>query len=259
MLFVLSKILWALIRPDLLLPVINVIGLVLTASRWRRTGWWITTLSASLLLAVALLPTDDWLTAPLEDRFPPPYSMPARVDGIIALGGAINLERSVSHGIPSLNEEAERLTTFIELARLYPSAKLVFTSGSASLFGDHAKEADIAKTLFADLGMDTTKIIFERASRNTFENAVFSKRLAQPKPGETWLLITSAWHMPRAVGIFRQAGWPVVPWPVAYKTGGGYDPGLINHLADVDRAVHEWVGLVVYRLLGRTDALFPAP
>jgi uncharacterized SAM-binding protein YcdF (DUF218 family) len=259
LLFVLSKIFWDLTRPDLLLPVILGIGLALVALHWRRIGWWITAVTAFLLLAIALLPTDDLLMAPLENRFPPPRSMPTRVDGIIALGGVIDAERSASHGIPSIDSEAERLTTLVKLARLYPSAKLVFTSGSASLFGDRPREADAAKSLLADLGMDTTKIIFERESRNTVENAIFSKRLAEPKPGEIWILITSAWHMPRAVGIFRQAGWPVLPWPVAYKAGGGYEPGLVNHLADLDRAAHEWVGLVAYRLLDRTDALFPAP
>lgn len=259
MLFVLSKIFWRLVQPDLLLLAVVAIGLALTASRWSRVGKWLAAIGTSLLLAVAFLPTDDWLMAPLENRFPPPRSMPVRVDGIIVLGGAIDAERSVSHGIPSLNEEAERLTTFVTLARLYPSAKLVFTSGTGSIFADRPKEADVAKSLFADLGMDTAKIIFEREARNTFENAVFSKRLAQPKPGEIWVLITSAWHMPRAVGIFRRAGWPVVPWPVAYKTGGDYDPSLITHLADLDRAAHEWLGLLAYRLLDRTDALFPAP
>jgi uncharacterized SAM-binding protein YcdF (DUF218 family) len=260
LLFVLSKIFWRLVEPDLLLLAVVALGLTIGATtRWARAGMRIAVTGTSLLLAIAFLPTDAWLMGPLENRFPPVRDMPAHVDGIIALGGAIDPERTEAHGIPSLNDEAERVTTFVTLARRYPTAKLVFTSGSAFVFADHPKEADAAKRLFADLGMDTTKIIFERESRNTYENAIFSKPLADPKPGETWILVTSAWHMPRAVGIFRRAGWSVLPWPVAYKSGGAYDPNLADNLADLERAAHEWLGLVAYCLLGRTDALFPAP
>ena len=260
MLFVLSKILWRLVEPDLFLVTAVAVGLAPGMTRhWARAGMRIAATATLILLAIAFLPTDRWLLEPLEDRFPPVRDMPAHVDGIIALGGAIDPERTATHGIPSLNGEAERLTTFVQLAHLYPSAKLVFTSGSASIFADHPKEADAAKQLFADLGMDTTKIIFERESRNTYENATLSKPLADPKPGEIWLLVTSASHMPRAVGIFRRAGWPVLAWPIAYKAGRVYDPSLTNHLMDLERAMHEWLGLVAYRLLNRTDALFPAP
>lgn len=260
MLFIVSKLFWRLVEPDLLLLAVVALGVALSMTRrWARAGIRVAATGTLLLLAIAFLPIDAWLLSPLEDRFPPVRDMPAHVDGIIALGGAIDAERSAAHGIPSLNDEAERITTFVTLARRYPAAKLVFTSGSASVFADRPKEADAAKPLFADLGIDTTTIMFERESRNTYENAIFSKRLADPKPGETWILITSASHMPRAVGVFRGAGWPVLPWPVAYETGGVYDPGLARHLLEVERVMHEWLGLVAYRLLGRTDALFPAP
>jgi uncharacterized SAM-binding protein YcdF (DUF218 family) len=259
LLFAVSKILWALVQPDLIIFAMIVIGVALLWTRWARGGRRLASLGAILLVVVAATPLDKWLFAPLEVRFPPLRTLPPHVDGIIALGGAIDPVLSARHGMPSLNDDAERMTSFVKLARLYPSAKLVFTSGSAAVFGEKLKEADAAKRLFADLGLDTSKIIFERESRNTYENAVFSKKLANPKPGEVWILITSAWHMPRAVGIFRQAGWPVLPWPVSYKTGGSFDPDLANHIRGVDRATHEWIGLLAYRLLGRTDALFPAP
>jgi uncharacterized SAM-binding protein YcdF (DUF218 family) len=259
LLFAVSKILWALVQPDLIIFAMIVIGVALLWTRWARGGRRLASLGAILLVVVAATPLDKWLFAPLEVRFPPLRNLPPHVDGIIALGGAIDPVLSARHGMPSLNDDAERMTSFVKLARLYPSAKLVFTSGSAAVFGEKLKEADAAKRLFADLGLDTSKIIFERESRNTYENAVFSKKLANPKPGEVWILITSAWHMPRAVGIFRQAGWPVLPWPVSYKTGGSFDPDLANHIRGVDRATHEWIGLLAYRLLGRTDALFPAP
>jgi uncharacterized SAM-binding protein YcdF (DUF218 family) len=256
----LSKIFWRLVEPDLLLLWLVSIGLVLaTTRRWARSGIRIAATGALLLLAVAFLPVGEWLIAPLENRFPEPRALPGHVDGIVVLGGALDPERSAVHGIPSLNAEAERMTTFVKLARAYPTAKLVFTGGSASIFSDRPREADAAKTLFADLGLDTSQIIFERDSRNTYENAISSKTLAAPTSGETWILVTSAFHMPRAVGIFRQAGWPVVAWPVAFKTGHGYDPSLAGHLKNLDLALHEWTGLIAYRLLRRTDTLFPGP
>ncbi len=233
MVFAFSKLAWMLIQPDLIIFALIVIGGALLWTRWTRAGRRLATLGAILLLLVAATPLDDWLYAPLENRFPPVHSPPPHVDGIIALGGAVDPIASARHGMPSLNEEAERMTTFVKLARLYPAAKLVFTSGSAAVFGEKQREADAAKQLFADLGLDTSKIIFERDSRNTYENAIFSEKLAKPKPGEVWILVTSAWHMPRAVGIFRQAGWPVLAWPVAYKTGGSYDAELVDHIRGV--------------------------
>jgi uncharacterized SAM-binding protein YcdF (DUF218 family) len=151
------------------------------------------------------------------------------------------------------------MTEFVALARRYPDAKLVFSAGSASVFPDQPPETDGAKLLFGELGIDPSRVIFEDRSRNTYENAVFSKALATPKPGEIWLLVTSASHMPRSVGVFRAAGWTVVPWPVAYKTGGPYTVRFGGHFLHLDLALHEWIGLAAYRVLGRTNALFPAP
>ncbi len=259
MLFVFSKILAPLTEPDLLLLALLILGLLLSQTRRRRgTGRAIVVTVTALFLAVAVLPVSNWMLAPLELRFPQP-APPAQVDGIIALGGAINPELTARYHIPSLNEHAERMTEFVALARLYPTAKLVFSAGSASVFADHPPETDGARLLFSELGLDPSRVIFEDRSRNTYENAILSKALAAPKPGEVWLLVTSAAHMPRSVGIFRRAGWPVIPWPVAYKTGGPYDVQLGAHFLHLDLALHEWAGLIAYRLLGRTDALFPAP
>ncbi len=259
MLFVLSKILTPLTEPDLLLLAFLAIGLLLGWTRWRRVGRKIALIVTTLFLVVAFLPVADWALAPLETRFPLLRDLPPHVDGIIVLGGAINAELSARYGIPSLNEHAERMTRFVALARRYPAAKLVFSAGSASIFPHHPTEADGARLLFSELGLDPSRVIFENRSRNTYENAIFSKALAEPKPGEVWILVTSASHMPRSVGIFREVGWPVIPSPVAYKTGGPYEVKLAAHFLRLDLAMHEWVGLVAYRLLGRTDALFPAP
>ncbi len=259
-LFALSKILWLILRPSTLLILAVVIGVVLSSRRRNRLGRGLTWIGAFGLLLAILLPLDSWVLAPLEDRFPQVRERPAHLDGVIVLGGAVEPNLTVLHGIPSLNEAAERFTTFAMLARLYPDAKLIFTGGSPSITPGGPPEAVSAKLLLDDLGLDTSRITFEDQSRNTYENAVDSKLLMNPQPGQVWALVTSAQHMPRSVGIFRRVGWPVLPWPVGYKAGAETplsSPGL--RLTRLDGGVHEWVGLVAYRLMGYTDSLFPGP
>jgi uncharacterized SAM-binding protein YcdF (DUF218 family) len=119
-------------------------------------------------------------------------------------------------------------------------------------------EADTARLFFQQQGLDIRRITFENRSRNTYENVVFTKALVKPLPEQVWILVSSAQDMPRSVGIFRKQEWPVFPVPVAYKTGDQSDH-LSDDLSAIDDNVHEWLGLVVYYLTGKTDALFPAP
>ncbi|WP_270935759.1 YdcF family protein [Falsiroseomonas oryzae] len=261
-LFVASKVFWALMRPNTLALVLSVLGLVLL---WRRhrIGRWPLALGLGWYVAVFVLPVAALLTLPLEERFARPATPPAQVTGIVVLGGAVEQDLTQAHGIPALNGAAERMTEAVALALRHPQAKLVFTGGSAAVVPGGPTEADTARRLFADLGLPPERLVFEAESRNTHENAVFTHRLLRPRPGETWLLVTSASHMPRSMGSFRAAGWQVVPWPVNYTTGR--DPSLWwnwpfpTRLNQAEAALREWVGLVAYRLLGRTDALFPAP
>lgn len=234
-------------------------GVILSWRGRQRWGRRLTVAACGGYLAIMALPIHGWVLEPLEQRFPAPRAMPSDVAGIIVLGGAVDTLLTARHGMPSLNDAAERMTTFAKLARLYPSAKLVFTGGSGLLSPGSLTEADVARQLLADLGLDTGRILFEDQSRNTFENAELSKKRARPRQGETWILITSASHMPRSVGVFRAVGWDILPWPVAYKAEEEYDLNLSEHLQHLDWGVHEWIGLVSYRLLGRTPALFPAP
>jgi uncharacterized SAM-binding protein YcdF (DUF218 family) len=218
---------------------------------------------AAALGICLLLPVATWAIRPLEDRFPAVTDPPAQVDGIIVLGGAIDDLTSQDRGTPILGSAANRLTSFVILAHRYPQARLVFTGGSGDIVQGVAAEAPYARVLLADLGLPPDRVLFEGASRTTWENAVEVSRLVQPKPGETWVLLTSAAHMPRAVGVFRKAGWQVLPWPVGYRSGDQRDgwlaPSLGEKLAVLDNAVHEWEGLAVYWLQGHTSALFPAP
>ncbi len=159
------------------------------------------------------------MIAVLEDRFPVITSITEPVDGIIVLGGSVDQYLGQTRKQIILNNAAERLTSFVALARQFPKAKLVFTGGSGRLDQTH-KEADTAREFFTSMGLPQSRIIFEDRSRNTFENGIFTHRLVKPKASERWLLITSARHMPRSIGVFRQLGWNTIPYPVDYHTEG---------------------------------------
>jgi uncharacterized SAM-binding protein YcdF (DUF218 family) len=259
--FALSKILWGLVAPGSLLFL-----LLCGAFLWHRRR---PALSRGLLglvllafAVVALLPVTQWLASPLEQRFPLPQPQSlARVDGIIVLGGAIESDPTGNVEQPALDDAAERLTSFAALARRYPGARLIYSGGSGQVRNTETREADLAKPLLQALGVDSSRTIYERESRNTWENAVYSQKLADPKPGETWLLVTSAWHMPRAVGCFRKLGWNVTPYPVDYVGNGPAWASLdaIKQFHIIGLVEKEWIGLITYRLMGRSDVLFPAP
>jgi uncharacterized SAM-binding protein YcdF (DUF218 family) len=263
MFFVLSKIFGFLTEPSNVLILLGLIGAVLTATRWRRGGVRLMVASVVLLAIAGYSPVSSLLIEPLEDRFPPWDASRGLPDGIVVLGGSINPEVSAYRNEPQLNEAAERLTVAVALARRYPSAKLVFSGGTGNMIFKTSTEGDQARAFFLQLGVPEAQLIIERRSRNTAENAQFTKELVQPQPGQRWLLVTSAAHMPRAVGIFRKAGFPVEAYPVDWRTRGPDDlvpfDRLSRGLARFDTASHEWVGLIGYWLTGRTSELFPAP
>lgn len=262
MTFFLFKLAQFVLLPDTMLVLLATAGLALLRTRWQRAGRRVLALGVGGLLACLLLPVDAWLVRPLEERFPPPAE-PARVDGIIVLGGSVDQLLSADRGVPTIPSAAERLTTFVALARRWPAARLVFTGGSGAPYAGAATEAEWARRSCEELGIPPGRVVFEDASRTTEENAVLTDRLVRPRSGETWLLVTSAAHMPRAVGVFRHVGWTVLPWPVGYRSMRSdlsLRPSTLGgKLAVLDQAAHEWAGLLLYRLLGRTDALFPGP
>ncbi len=264
--FALSKLVWIFANPGNLFFLALAAGVILSWSRWsrgRRAARGVLTAVLVVAVMVSVLPFGSWLISPLEARFPFPQTLPPRADGVIVLGGAINPVLTAARGQPSVNGNVERLLSFVELARAYPAARLVFTGGSGNLFRQDVAEADGASQVFRQAGLDPNRVTFERKSRNTYENAVRSRELVQPKAGETWLLVTSARHMPGAVGVFRKLQWPVVPYPVGYVTTGeaSLRPGFnfAGGLAGLSESIREWVGLTAYVLQGRSDSIFPGP
>jgi len=260
MFFPLSKTLGILAIPSNLLVIIGAAGIALLPTRFRTTGCRLLVASVLVTVAVRLLPIGAALTLPLEMRFAPWTPVQGAPTGMIVLGGAINPQVSAAHGQISLDASAERLTSAVALAREYPNARIVFSGGNAQLIGGRA-EGGFALRFLEQLGVPRDRVTIEEKSRNTAENAIYCRRLIAPKQGERWLLITTAMHMPRAVGAFRQVGFSVEPYPVDYQLTGWRALWALGSgsMGMTDAAVHEWLGLVAYRLTGRAATLFPSP
>lgn len=263
MFFYLSKIFWFFIDPANVLLMALCLGAVLIYRRRDRLGRWLISFAAISAFAIAVLPIGNNLLIILENRFPIVQQLPEKVDGIIVLGGIVNEVITKVRGQTSFGGSIERLTEFAELSRKYPTARLLFTSGSGKLLSQEIKEADVVGPLLVRLGIDLDRVEIENQSRNTFENAVKSKELVNPAPDENWVLVTSAFHMPRSVGIFRKIGWKVIPYPVDFNFTGEavFKPSfnLNGGLNSLSSAIHEWLGLIFYWLTDKTSALFPAP
>ena len=266
MFFTISKVFWLAAAPSNMILFVFLAGALLWAMGRARWGRRLVVAAGGLYFVFATLPLGGMLAAPLENRFRrPPDTAPAP-DGIIVLGGAMADAMIEDRGALVLGPSGSRMTEAIALALRYPQAKLVFSGGSAKLTGQsEISEAEAARLFFEAMGLPEGRVLLEDRSRNTWENAVFTRDLVQPKPGERWLLVTGATHIPRSMGIFRKVGFEVVAWPAHYFTSSRWTQVLsFNRQASdglflLDIAVREWIGLAVYRITGKTDDLFPAP
>jgi uncharacterized SAM-binding protein YcdF (DUF218 family) len=263
MYFILSKTVAFLLLPSNFLFAIGVIGLLLLATRWRRAGRRLLVASLVLLGLAGFLPIGGILIQVLESRFPPWNPARGASDGIVVLGGAISPALSRAYGAPQVNGSAERVTVIPLLARNYPNARIVYSGGDASLMANEGREANFLYSLLDTFGVPRERVLLESSSHNAYENAVLTKRLVKPKPGERWLLVTPAVHMPRAIGCFLRIGFPVEAYPVDWRGGPwvSLSPSLqlAGGLVKLDGAAHEWTGLLVYWITGRTSAFFPKP
>jgi len=264
MFFALSKIVGFFALPSNLIATLFVLGVALYLVRLRRGAVGLMALATVLLLIVGYSPLGNLLLLPLSERFPAWHAAGAPPDGIIVLGGAIDSDASDARGSIELDASAERVMAMLVLARQFPHARIVYSGGSANLITDGAAEAPIAGRLLQSFGIAADRITLEGRSRTTDENAAFTRDLVAPKPGERWLLVTSAFHMPRAMAVFRAAGFNVEAYPVDWRSRGWIDATmpfdrLGDGLARSDVAAHEWAGLLIYRLAGRSRELLPSP
>ena len=239
---------WGLLQPSQLI----LIAAVLAAVFWRRpVGRKLAGATVALLLLFGLAPVGNLLLTPLESRFGPPPRI-ADIDGIIVLAGSEQVKLSEIYSEPQLNSAGDRLTTFLLLAVAHPDARLAH-SGTP-------RESSVARALILGTGVAPGRIVFEDRARDTCQSALATRDLVVPMPGERWVLVTSAMHMPRSIACFRAADWDVIPYPTDYRTGStpwSYD--LLGNLTNLGLAAHEWLGLLYYRLRGYTNDLYPAP
>ncbi len=265
MFYYVSKIAWFFTTPSNLLVSLILLGLLLAVfRRLRAFGIGLSLVFTLATIALGLLPIASYILLPLEERFPPFRHDGRPVDGIILLGGSVEAADSASRGSIVANESAERVLDTIQLAHRYPNARILISGGGGTVFGNGAAEAPVIAAYFKSIGIDPARMLVEDRSRTTAENATFSRELAQPREGERWLLVTSAWHMPRAVGVFEKAEFPVVPYPVDFRTAGGtatHRPFafISEGLRRLDIGTKEWAGLIAYYASGRTTRLFPGP
>lgn len=252
--FVVSKLLSFAIEPLFWVLALLLSGLLLTRC-WPNWG------GRLCWLALAALVLGCWTSGPealmrdLESRYPAPAAIDMqRQEGIMLLGGALaDPELFATHHQVGLNNQAERMTEAVAMMRRYPHLKLLFTGGTATLDGSGVGEAHRARIFFDAMGVDPVRVIYEDASRNTYENALFSASVAGVDNKKPWLLLTSAFHMPRAMGVFVRTGWNVTPWPVDYRMtphDSWFDFSLHSGPQLWSLALHEWLGLWAYRMAG---------
>jgi uncharacterized SAM-binding protein YcdF (DUF218 family) len=258
MLFYASKIIWFFLQPSCLLVLLFALGFWVYWRGRTRLGMRMLLMTALIYAIAGLSPLSNAMMLALEQQISrPAMDELTDVTGIIVLGGVVDTLVTSTRDEIALNEAAERLTETAALAIRFPNAKIVISGGDGALLYTSMGEAGVAKRFFTRLGIDPGRILMEEKSRTTSENAAFTKALVTPRPGERWLLVTSAFHMPRAMGCFRAAGFDLTPWPVDFRTRGPEDllrfsPRPSEAWRRIDMAAKEWIGLIAYRLLGRT-------
>jgi len=261
MFFIASKLIEDFLLPSNLIGIVAAIGILLLILRRPKAAGSFSGAAAALLLVAGVLPVGKAALLVLENRFPRP-ELPKEIAGFVVLGGAVDTHISDERDVIALNEAGERITTAAVLANKYPKARVILSGGLGHLFAGRSKtESAYAGDLLLRMGIPPARIELEERSRNTCENATDSKAMAKPKPGESWILVTSASHMPRAVACFNAAGFPVVPYPVDYRTRASdlrhLPKSIAVGLGAADLAMHEWVGLASYHFLKGTE-FFPA-
>ncbi|MCW5721135.1 MAG: YdcF family protein [Devosia sp.] len=263
MFFVASKVFWLLAQPLSVVLLLIVLGLGLLWAKRRRLAVAALLLAALVQAVVGFTNLGYVLIQPLEDRFAVPTQMPERVGAIIMLGGATLARPSMARGTAELNDAGDRLTTTLWLAGLYPDARIVLSGGSGLLADESESEAETAQRFFAQHGVARDRLILEGESRNTDENVALTRALLDEVP-RPLVLVTSAFHMPRSVGLFGAQGLEVIPWPTDYRSPGPRSFGLdmanpVQNLNVTTVAIKEWIGLLIYHWTGRIAVFFPGP
>ncbi|UQB43061.1 YdcF family protein [Thiomicrospira microaerophila] len=258
--FTLSKLSWIILSPGNLIIFLFILGTLLVIFKWLGLARWVLIPNALLAGLVLAYPVGDWLIQPLESRFEQPAELPQNIDGIIVLGGGEDLKRSLSWNVAELGLGGDRFIAAKKLADLYPDSPIIFTGGSGSIqLQNQGSEGEVAAQVFNDMGLNPSRLVLENASRNTYENFKNIKPLLEAN-GQ-YILVTSAFHMPRSMGIAHKQGIQVTPYPVDYRSNSKelrqIDFDFFDHLKALEPGWKEWIGLTVYYWTGKTSDWWP--
>ncbi len=262
MFWLLSKLFWLVAQPPAIIGLFILVGFILTFGRHPWPGQVLIGTGLVLLVVLGFTNAGKLMLQPLEARYARPSAFPEDAAGIIVLGGGTANDISQARGSYQLTGSGERFVEAVRLALAHPSMPVLVSGGSGSLEGTGETDAASTARLFAAFGLTGDRIRYESTSRNTYQNAVNSAALLHPAPGQRYVLITSAYHMPRSVALFERAGFDVVPWPVDYSSTGTDSLALspvyaTTNLRLAGLALHEWAGLIAYWASGRIPGLLP--
>ena len=252
MIFYLSKLLWLFFNPFNLILIFFIIGFISNLIKYKKISLFFYISSLLIFFIAGVLPTGSYLNYLLEKKFHETNYLPNTVDGILILSGATNPILTKEYNQINLNSSVERLIESILLIKKYPKALIVFSGGLG-----HAR---VARDFFYNMDISLNNFIFEKKSRNTFENILFSKKMIDPKSNERWLIVTSAFHMDRSLAISKKLEWKFIPYVTDFNQRKNFSWKLtlnfLDNFYEFEKASHEWVGLISYYFLGRSAYIF---
>jgi len=258
--FYLSKILWLILSPFNIFIFITLLSIFLYFIKLRRLSLIIFLINFVFIALISFFPIGSYLIYNIEKEYHSNIKPPEKIDGILILGGATIPQLYNEYNQISLNGSSERLVESVFIIKKFDKAKVIFSGGSGIINRPDLGHSQVAKSFYEKIGIEIEKIIFEEESRNTYENIIYSKKIANPKINENWLLITSASHMKRALLIADKSNWKLIPYAVDFKNIKNFklipNLKLLKNLNSFHQGSHEWLGLVSYYLMGRTDKVF---
>ena len=264
--FSLSKAIWTYFNPIQVIIYFLLFLLVFNFFNKKKIIKIINLIIFILFILIIFLPNGTYLLWKLENTYSKPQIFSSNIDGIIILGSGTEPFLTYQHNQIILSEHVERITESIELMKRFPNAKIVYSGGSfttnpeAKLTG-----VDVAKMFYTQMEIDVNKIIFEDKSLNTYENFVFSKKYINNINNEKWLLLTSAFHMKRAMSVAEKLNLNLIPYPVDYQLKKKYNwyrmyivkgRSFLRNMNHFQLAAHEYIGLAAYYLTNRSSKMF---
>jgi uncharacterized SAM-binding protein YcdF (DUF218 family) len=259
MIFYLTKVLWVIFNPFNLIIFLILFGVFFSLINLKFISK-LSYIAASLaFILFGILPTGSYLNYLLERDFYDSTSIPSNLTGIVILSGASDPYLTREHNKVALGSAAERLTESVVIIKNNPNIKIIFSGGPAYFNYPNLKDSDSAKLFFSEMGVDFSKIIFEEQSKNTFENILFSKKIANPNLDEKWLVISSAHHLRRVINVSIKAKWKLIPYATDFNFSKKYDFDIslnfLENLNQFNKATHEWMGLIYYYLTKKANKI----